>query len=87
MTVEAVFENGVLRLLTPIDLHEHERVTLVVRRESEDVEEEEELFDTEYMDACAADADDSITIEEVRARLSKIKGSMDEVIDLDRGEY
>ena len=86
MTVEAVFENGVLRLLTPIDLHEHERVTLVVRREG-DEEEEDELFDTEYMDACAARADDSITIEEVRARLSKIKGSMDEAIDLDRGEY
>lgn len=85
MTVDAVFENGVLRLLTPIDLHEHERVTLVVRREGD--EEEGELFDTEYMDACAARADDSITIEEVRARLSKIKGSMDEVIDLDRGEY
>lgn len=82
MTTEAVFENGMLRPLGPLHLQEKELVTIVVRRAGEP-----EWLDTEYMDACAEKADDNVTIEEVRARLSKIKGSMDEAIDADRGEY
>jgi len=34
------------------------------------------LIDWEYADECAAEADPSVTLEDVRARLSKISSSM-----------
>ena len=44
-------------------------------------------MDIEYMESCAAEADETITLESVRESLSKIKGSMDAAIDETRGEY
>ena len=38
--IEAVFENGIFRPLTPVDLPEHQRVTLVLLTD-EDVFDEE----------------------------------------------
>lgn len=88
MTIDAIFENGVLRPLKPLPLSENEQVTIRVRRQGEvDFDDDEELFDEEYAELCAAEADDSITIEEVRKALSSIQGSMDDAIDEDRGEY
>jgi predicted DNA-binding antitoxin AbrB/MazE fold protein len=87
MTIDAVFENGVLRPLKPLFLAENEQVTIRVRRRGESFEDDGELFDEEYAARCAAEADDSITIEEVRRDLSTIKGSLDDAIDEARGEY
>ncbi|HUE73199.1 MAG TPA: antitoxin family protein [Pirellulaceae bacterium] len=80
--VDAVYENGVLRPLQPLLLSEHERVKLTVARG-----ELEDWLDTEFMDACLADADPAITLEQVRASLGKIPGSMDDAIQEDRGRY
>jgi len=38
--IEAVFENGVFRPLGPVDLPEHQRVTLVLPTEEKGVDEE-----------------------------------------------
>jgi predicted DNA-binding antitoxin AbrB/MazE fold protein len=38
--IEAVFENGVFRPLGPVDLPEHQRVTLVLPTEAEALDEE-----------------------------------------------
>jgi predicted DNA-binding antitoxin AbrB/MazE fold protein len=38
--IEAVFENGVFRPLTPVDLPEHQRVTLVLPTDEEAFDEE-----------------------------------------------
>ncbi len=38
--IEAVFENGVFRPLGPVDLPEHQRVTLVLPTEDETFDEE-----------------------------------------------
>ena len=38
--IEAVFENGVFRPLGPVDLPEHQRVTLVLPTEAESLDEE-----------------------------------------------
>jgi len=87
-SIEAVFENGVLRPLQTLVLVEQEKVTIQVFREGEsDEEDSAELFDDEYAALCADEVDDAVSIEEVRQLLSKIKGSMDEAIDEDRGEY
>jgi predicted DNA-binding antitoxin AbrB/MazE fold protein len=70
--IEAIYENGMLRPLEPLDLREHQRVTVIVEPAlSEDV-----LIDTEYMQACKDEADYSISIDEVRRALSGIKGSL-----------
>lgn len=79
---DAIYENGMLRPLVPLQLAEQERVKLTVKRDAD-----ESWLDVEYMDSCAAEADESITLESVRASLSKIKGSMDAAIDETRGEY
>lgn len=80
--VEAVYENGVLRPLKPLPLTEREHVKVTVSRDAE-----EEWLDAEFMDACAAEADPTATLEQVRASLAKIRGSMDEAINRDRGDY
>ena len=79
---EAIFENGVLRPLEPVSLSEKEQVKVTVSRSADD-----EWLDTEYMDACRAEADPTVTLEQVRTVMSKIRGSMDEAIDEDRGEF
>lgn len=81
-SVEAVFENGVLRPLEPLHLGEQEHVRIAVSRASD-----EDWLDSEFMDSCADDADATITLEQVRAALSTIRGSMDVAIDEDRGSF
>ncbi len=88
-SIPAVFENGVLRPLQPLPLSEHEQVVIRIHRNGDEDERQDsqQLQDDEVADWCVTEADDSVTIEEVRRRLSKIKGSMDAAIDEDRGEY
>jgi predicted DNA-binding antitoxin AbrB/MazE fold protein len=80
--VEAIYENGVFRPLTPVALPEQEQVTLTVVRAAD-----ADWLDTEFMDACASDADVGVTLDQVRASLAKICGSMDVAIDDDRGDH
>jgi predicted DNA-binding antitoxin AbrB/MazE fold protein len=75
--LKAVYENGVLRPLEPVPFKEHEVLDLTV---TDGPEVPEELLDTEFLRQCESLADDSVTIEEVRAALSKIPGSMAEEI-------
>ena len=44
-------------------------------------------MDLEFMDSCASDTDLAIRLEDVRAALAKIGGSMDSAIDETRGEW
>jgi len=80
--VEAVYENGVLRPLSALPLAEREHVKLTVERAAD-----EDWLDAQYMQACAADADPAITLEQVRSALATIRGSMDDAIEADRGDH
>jgi len=80
--VDAVYENGVLRPVEALPFAEQQRVRVTVSPAAD-----ENWIDTEFMTACAADADPSVTLEQVRTVLSKIPGSMDGAIGEDRGEY
>ena len=71
-TIEAIYENGVLRPLEPLDLEEQEHVSVTI---SDDIEEPEWL-DVEFLREIADEADDSISLEEVRKAMSKIPGSL-----------
>jgi predicted DNA-binding antitoxin AbrB/MazE fold protein len=70
--VQAVYEKGVLRPLEPLDLQEHQLVTVAVTDEGP----AEPWLDTECLAAAAGEADDAVTLEEVRATLAKIPGSL-----------
>ena len=82
MTVmELVYENGVLRPTQPLRLAEHERFRITVVPDGD-----EDLLDQDF-NSCGDELDSSVTLEQVHAVMSKIRGSMDSAIDELRGEY
>jgi predicted DNA-binding antitoxin AbrB/MazE fold protein len=84
LDVDAVYENGVLRPLQPLDLPEHQRVVVRIiktgGRSALDVEYVENLR-REMKDAGPASG-----LEDVRRRLAKIPGSMAAEIVAERGD-
>lgn len=84
-TIDAVYENGVLRPLAPLGFREHQCVRLTVS-ERDDADPLDAMIDWECIAACALEADDSITLEEVRVATSKIRGSLTEAFIAERDE-
>ncbi len=80
--IEAIFEGGVLKPLEPLALPEKGRVKITISESGT-----EDWMDTEFMDSCSEDSDPSIPLGKVRTVLSKIRGSMDDAIDENRGDY
>ena len=81
--IDAIYENGVLRPLEPLDLEEQQRVRITI----DNGDPLADLLDTEFMAWCARKgAGDVPSIEEVRQMLSKIKGSMADVVIAERDE-
>ncbi len=72
-TIRAVFKNGVLQPLTPLDLREEQQVTLTVVPAENGIAEWE---DVDCYDASKQGADDAVTLEEVQQALAKIPGSL-----------
>ena len=68
--LKAIYENGVLRPLEPLELDEHQHVVIMVSDSNED------WLDNEYMQSCASEIDDSISLEDVRKALSKISAPL-----------
>jgi predicted DNA-binding antitoxin AbrB/MazE fold protein len=86
LNVEAVYENGVLRPLEPLGLSESQRVRIVVSTDAEGRSQR----DWEVMERARAEVAAmgiSPTIEEVRAALAVIPGSMAQVVIDERGDY
>jgi predicted DNA-binding antitoxin AbrB/MazE fold protein len=80
--IEAVYEEGVLRPLEPLELEEHQRVTIII---SENCDALDDLEDAAFRAWCAQQAGDDVpNIEEVRQSLSSIQGSMVDVIRAER---
>ena len=80
---DAVYENGVLRPLNPVDLPEHERLSVVVNRPADPLAD---LVDWDAHELAATEGDESISLEDVQAALSKIPGSMADVVSKERDE-
>jgi predicted DNA-binding antitoxin AbrB/MazE fold protein len=77
MQVDAIYENGVLRPVQPLDLTEHERVTVeILKTDSDRVAAQLDLDCIENMRRKVQNAGPAPGLEEVRRRLSKIPGSM-----------
>ena len=84
--VEAVYENGVLRPLEPVELSESQRVTLTIVGP----EPGHELLDVQLLERARAEVaamKNPPTIEEVRAQLATIHGSVAEAVIAERGVY
>jgi predicted DNA-binding antitoxin AbrB/MazE fold protein len=84
--VDAVYENGVLRPLQPLDLKEHEHVVVSVVKA--DGASNGPRLATEYIERLKRELSDEPApgLDEVRRRLSKITESMADVIIAERGE-
>jgi predicted DNA-binding antitoxin AbrB/MazE fold protein len=80
---DAVYENGVLRPLTPVQLPEHERLSVIVRGAADTLAD---ALDWQAYELAAAEGDDSISLEEVQRAMSKIEGSMADVVSAEREE-
>ncbi|MEX0713491.1 MAG: antitoxin family protein [Pirellulales bacterium] len=79
--LQAVYEKGVLRPLEPLPLKEHQQVTVTVSEQ-----EEADWLDTIFLRYLETQADESVTLEQVRAGLAKITGSMAEDFRRERDE-
>ena len=86
LQVDAVYENGVLRPLQPLDLREHERVVVSVTKAAP---LGRSSLAIQYIDKIKEEvkhAEVAPGLEEVRRRLAKIPGSMAAEIVAERGD-
>jgi predicted DNA-binding antitoxin AbrB/MazE fold protein len=81
--IEAMYENGGLRPLEPLELEEYQRVTITI---ADDSEGEEDLFDPAFTQWCAEQSRNAPSLEEVRQALAKIRGFMADVVIAERDE-
>ena len=87
MQVDAIYENGVLRPLQPLDLTEHEHVVLSVARTSP--APSRSSLAVEYIEKLREEmknAGPSPGLETVRRRLTRISDSMADEIIAARGD-
>ncbi|MFO0944537.1 MAG: antitoxin family protein [Planctomycetota bacterium] len=68
---DAIYEDGVLRPLSPLSFANHERVSLTVRPLMID---DEDWVDRDFL--AEAEADESVSLEQVRHALAKIQGGL-----------
>ena len=80
-SVRAIFEHGVLRPLEPVLLQEHQQVTLTLTDS-----ENGDWSDSAFLCSIEGDADESVSLEQVRAGLAKISGSMADDFHHERDE-
>jgi len=87
LQVDAIYENGVLRLLQPLDLKEQEQVLVSVVKTTPALGRSS--LAVEYIENVKREVQDAAPapgLEEVRRRLAKVAGSMAAEIVADRGE-
>ena len=79
-SLQAIYERGVLRPLEALALNENQQVTVTVSDQGED------WVDAAFLRYLEPQADESVTLEQVRSALAKIKGSMVKEFDRERDE-
>ncbi len=82
--VDAVYERGILRPLKPLSLAEQQRVKLTI---SDPASTQRDTIVVEQARAEVAGLKRIPTIEEVRAALSPIPGSLSDDVIAERGDY
>ncbi len=82
-TVEAVYEHGVLRPLTPVALAASQRVRLIIADPGEGSQRDMAVVERARAEVRALTSQP--TIEEIRAALSSIPGCVSEDVIAERG--
>ena len=80
--VDAIYENGLLRLLTPLELADCQRVSVTVETMAD-----ESWLDEDALEWADHEGDPSISLEDVRGRLAKLPGSLSDLVIAERGDY
>jgi len=80
--IDAVYENGVLRPLEPLKLTDHQRVCVTVESGGQDI-----WLDLDVVEWAMNESDASISLDDVRSRLSKLSGSLSEFVIAERGDF
>jgi predicted DNA-binding antitoxin AbrB/MazE fold protein len=76
-TIQAVYEDGVLRPLEPILLEERQEVTVTISDQG-NIPRDHPLLASS--DEWASAAGDQVSLDEVRRALASIRGSLSEVV-------
>jgi predicted DNA-binding antitoxin AbrB/MazE fold protein len=82
-TIEAIYEDGVLRPLGELSLRPKQRVFLQIDESSDAAED---LEDRAFVNYCRAEGDPNVTLEEVREALAAISGSLTDACSAERDE-
>lgn len=83
--LKVIYENGVLRPLEPLNLREHQCVTVIVS-DDPGAAVEDEWLDVDCVQRCAAEMDERVSLQVVRDALSKIPGVLTEDFIKERSE-
>jgi predicted DNA-binding antitoxin AbrB/MazE fold protein len=79
--IEAIYEHGVLRPLTPLPLPECERVRIIVESGPED------WLDGDAHRISEREAEPELSLSEIRSELAKVPGVWADDVIAERGEY
>jgi len=80
-SIEAIYEDGVLKPLSPLSLEEHQRVALTL---SVPHGPDRSWMDFDLLAQAEAHADDGVTLEMVRNALAPLTGKLSDTILEDR---
>ncbi|MEO8127790.1 MAG: antitoxin family protein [Bryobacteraceae bacterium] len=75
-SISAVYENGFLRPLKPLNLAERQLVSLTIDESVVAVADDHDLLDEELLTSLAGEDLRAVSLEEVWAVMAKIPGSM-----------
>jgi predicted DNA-binding antitoxin AbrB/MazE fold protein len=79
--IEAIYERGVFRPLTPLALAEQERVHLIVKSGHED------WLDADAHRIAEREEEPDCSLEEARVELAQIPGTWGDDVIAERGDY
>lgn len=85
-SISAVYENGLLRPLEPLHLEERQQVSLTIDESEVTLAGDHDLLDHELLTSLAGEELPEVTLEEVRAALAKIPGTMTAAFAAEREE-
>jgi predicted DNA-binding antitoxin AbrB/MazE fold protein len=85
-SISAVYENGLLRPLEPLHLTERQQVSLTIDESEVALANDHDLLDQELLTSLASEELPEVTLEEVRAALAKIPGTMTAAFAAEREE-
>jgi predicted DNA-binding antitoxin AbrB/MazE fold protein len=80
--IDAVYENGLLRPLEPLQLSEHERVSVTIETPAD-----ASWLDLDAMEWARKEGDPEVSLDDVRRRLAKLDGTLSDLVITERGEY